>query len=95
MLVLLDHAIYVAIKEGDRLRVSHDALQRQAKNAGTEFLKLHEKSSSQVDSSARLKLQEDKAKELQQQVCFKYLCVNVLTPELASGVKFCRADTSE
>jgi hypothetical protein len=93
LLVLLDHAIYVAIKEGDRLRVSHDALQRQAKNAGTEFLKLHEKSSSQVDSSARLKLQEDKAKELQQQVCFKCLCVNVLTSELASGVKFCRADT--
>jgi gas vesicle protein/NADH:ubiquinone oxidoreductase subunit 6 (subunit J) len=87
LLVLLDHAIYVAIKEGDRLRVSHDALQRQAKNAGTEFLKLHEKSSSQVDSSARLKLQEDKAKELQQQVDSLKETISSLQAELEVRAK--------
>ncbi|GAQ89188.1 hypothetical protein KFL_004950070 [Klebsormidium nitens] len=82
LLVLLDHAVYAAVTEGDKLRVSHDALQRQAKNAGTEYLKLHEKSSGQVDYSAKLAAEEAKVKELRQQTDILRETVTTLQQEL-------------
>lgn len=89
LLVLLDHAVYAAITEGDKLRVSHEALQRQAKNAGSEYLKLHEKSSGQVDYSAKLAAEEAKVKELRQQVGSKsYLIVFVDGVRCASNIMF-------